>query len=264
MLWLSPSGLNQPAMALAQARVHIWRISIAQSPRILARLGECLSPSEWERANRFRFDRDRDRFIASRSSLRHILGRYLECAAKDIAFGYGEFGKPFLMHKTSQWGELEFNLSHSGDLALCAVGLQPVGIDIEQIKARSRLDSLAQHCLSTSEYRNWHQQPEADRLQIFLKYWTCKEAYLKAVGKGLTQAMSEIELVLKPWIALRHWNTPNEDAPNQAEPWTLKQLAVGEDYVAAIAAAAPTLNIIGWQYDAAALQDCSPLSGSTE
>ncbi|MEO1126010.1 MAG: 4'-phosphopantetheinyl transferase superfamily protein [Cyanobacteria bacterium J06639_16] len=246
MLWQRPPNPPFDLFTLASNSVHVWRANLVLSPNLLNQISACLSSDEWARAKRFRFDRDRDRFIASRATLRHILSRYIDCAAEAISFDYGAYGKPSLAIQTTR---LEFNLSHSGDIALYAIGQQPLGIDIEYIKPRSHLENLARHCLSTSEYAAWDQQPEATKITTFLKFWTCKEAYLKALGRGLTQAMTEIEIEFCPHPVL--CMQPHSQGFN---PYTLRELTPGEGYVAAIAVAGTDWQLTGWEFDASSMR----------
>ncbi|MEO0456976.1 MAG: 4'-phosphopantetheinyl transferase, partial [Cyanobacteria bacterium P01_A01_bin.114] len=141
MNWPSPPAPISPDLK----QIQIWRICLESQPISPCQL--CLSAEEQARAARFRFERDRRRFIQSRGSLRHILSRYLDCRPAEVAFTYGEYGKP----QVSNDSALAFNLSHSEDLALCAVGYrQRLGIDLEHLRPLTHFDSLSRRCLCDS------------------------------------------------------------------------------------------------------------------
>lgn len=245
MFWHSPSPARFTPLRPNQNWVHVWRSDLVLPPALLDHMSTSLSLDEWARAKRFRCDRDRDRFIASRAILRQILSRYIDVAAGNIEFDYGAKGKPFL---AAQDTTLEFNLSHSGDVALYAVSHHPLGVDVEQIKSRSRLEQLVRHCLTSQEQNVWQQLPDTEKMVAFLRFWTCKEAYLKAVGLGLTQAMTEIEVEFCPQPILR------QDPHRLAAAWTLQELTLGDGYVAAIAVAGRDLQLSGWEYDPSVLE----------
>src|SRR5262245_17253393 len=107
--------------ALAADAVHVWRFNLALERQGLEELWEALSQEEQARAERFRFETDRKRFIAAHGVLRHILAGYLNRRPADLIFGAGDFGKPFVVSGSPEESSLRFNLSHSGELALCAV-----------------------------------------------------------------------------------------------------------------------------------------------
>jgi 4'-phosphopantetheinyl transferase len=132
-----------PSQPLPDSATHIWCASLSVTSTVLAHYSSCLAPDEKARANRFYFEADRNRYIAGRGLLRTILGSYLQRDPAQIEFVYGPYGKPALKpvqgHKT-----LEFNLSHSKDLAVYAFNLNcKLGVDVEYIKPMSDMDSFA-------------------------------------------------------------------------------------------------------------------------
>lgn len=219
--------------------VQIWQIQLEVPQDTLERHFMCLSKEEKSRANRFRFADDRRRFIVSRGALRHILACQLHQSPEQINFCYGEYGKPFIgklpdaqrsaLIQTER--DFHFNLTHSGELALCALGYQrTVGIDIESIKPIKRLEGLIERCLSDREKNQVRAQSADDRPRAFLQTWTCKEAYLKAIGLGLTQSMQTVEVQLTPpqLICVPH---------SCSDGWCLHTLALPEGYVGALVVA---------------------------
>ncbi len=155
---------------------HVWVVPIQT---LEPRFHNVLSAEERERAARFRFDPDRERFLASHVALRQLVGTYMGVAAEAVQFREGPRGKPRVE------GGLEFNLSHSGDLALVGIARAPVGVDIERIAPRKALMNIAARYFHTDETAWLESRGEGERLREFYRLWTMKEAFLKATGTGL-------------------------------------------------------------------------------
>ena len=211
--------------------VQVWQVPLLVSDEVVARYTKCLSEDEIVRANRFRFEADRRKFVVARGTLRHLLGVRFGCAARAIAFCYSQYGKPETSASLEGFVNFRFNLSHSGELALCVLGGDRiVGIDIEKVKPIRRLDSLLDRCLVAKEkavVRSW---PIEQHPSVFLQHWTCKEAYLKAIGLGLSQSMTTVEVDLGH---LRFVHVPYECTKG----WQLHKIAVPSAYVAALVVA---------------------------
>lgn len=141
-----------------------------------------LSTHELERAYRFKFERHKRRFIAARVYLRSLLGKYLNLSPKDIIIQCKEQGKPFTAHTKA----IEFNLSHSKDLALIAIGQkEPLGIDLEFFSKRPYL-GISKILFSEEECRILEKTPKEARCIRFFHIWAQKEAFIKASGLGLS------------------------------------------------------------------------------
>jgi len=220
--------------------IQIWEIPLRVSESTLSQYFTCLSQDEKSRANRFKFADDKRRYVVARGTLRHLLGEQLGREPGEIAFCYGKYGKPAIdtaANSTAQTAtsvqscDFHFNLSHSGELALCALGYQrKVGVDIERLKPIKRLDGMMERCLSAAELVQVQALPVEAQLQAFLQRWTCKEAYLKAIGLGLIQSMQTVEVQLVP---PRLVCVP-EDCE---EGWCLTVMLVPEGYVGAVVVA---------------------------
>jgi 4'-phosphopantetheinyl transferase len=215
---------------LASDELHVWEASLARSAAQTALLRDLLSPDERDRADRFRFDRDRDRYTAARGMLRILLGAYLGRPPASLTFDYGRFQKPAL-----RGGGLSFNLSHSGPVALyaiCAGG--EVGIDIERDDADFARERIAEHFFSTSEVQALRSVPQALQARAFLHCWTRKEAFIKARGDGLSLALDSFDVSLKPGYPALLLRT----AWSEVEPgrWTVRDLSDPErGYIGALA-----------------------------
>lgn len=169
---------------MAPGEVHCWCASVDVAPEVRARLYATLSSDERERSARFRFERDRRRFIVAHGALREVLGRYLQVSPGRIRYAYNAFGKPGL--GPGFGSRLGFNLSHSAGLALIAVAVGgEVGVDIECVRAQSDYAEIAQRYFSAAEVDQLT-AVRGDRFaEAFIGCWTKKEAYLKARGVGI-------------------------------------------------------------------------------
>lgn len=228
--------------------VHIWRANL-QDTDAIETYYFLLSPDEQEKANRFYFQKDRDRYVMARGILRYILSRYLDLPPQDLQFRYSPTGKPSLAHFSDP--PLCFNLSHSGQLALYAVARRNVGIDVEQICLERDCEGIAERFFAASEQADLNRLSPDLRHQAFFNGWTRKEAFLKATGQGLTISLDQIVVSLTPnapaQILHIGWN------PAEASQWSIQALNVGIEYTAAVVAAGQDWKIVTWQFDAAPL-----------
>lgn len=184
--------------ALSPNQVQVWRVNLTVPTSPLRSL---LDASELARADRLRSPAP---FIASHAALRLILSRYLDAAPDRLQFACGDRGKPFLVD-----GAIEFNLSHSGDWALIAVAIdQPVGVDVEQIRS-IEFQLLAERFFHPQEAESIALLPSEEQQLAFFQFWTRKEAYLKAIGCGITNGLEQ--QIPIDWTL---WNL--EVAPNYA------------------------------------------------
>ena len=233
-LWL-PAPTN---LTLLPHHVHIWRINLDVSAAETENLLATLSSDELARANRFHFQQHRQGFIAGRGIMRHILANYLGIEPQQVLFDYQQRGKPVLAHTLANSG-LCFNLSHSHGLALCAVNYHhQIGVDLEYIRSNSDVQALAKRFFLPTEYAVMRSLPPQQQQQIFFRYWTCKEAYLKATGEGLAD-LQQVEILL----------SPHQTAQLQTrENWSLFELTPAQDYAAAVVVADDHCNCKLWQY----------------
>ncbi len=180
----------------------------------LNELRELLSFEELERAARFRFDRDRNRFIACRGILRKLLG-FRE------NFVYGPFGKPMLPNS-----DVHFNVSHSHGMAMIAVTRGgEVGCDIERIDASFADDKIPERFFSTLEVAALRALPIEHQCQAFFRCWTRKEAYIKACGMGMSMALDSFDVTLGAEAQLLRG----------AEGWSFHAVDAPAGYAAALA-----------------------------
>lgn len=191
-----------------------------------------LSPQELRRAERFRFERDRRRFVCARGILRLLLGERLGIKPAEIAFAQTRSGKPCLADGAAS---IHFNLSHSGERALYAISraCEP-GVDIEYLNRDIDYTGLAGRFFAQRECAALQRIPESGRKRAFLAGWTRKEAVIKAIGDGLSLPLDRFEVTLAPDAAPRLLDSAA--VPQLAGHWDLYAPDVGSGYIAAVAA----------------------------
>jgi signal transduction histidine kinase/phosphopantetheinyl transferase len=201
--------------------VHVWSAGLDPPPARLDVLAGYLSPDERARGDRFHFPRDRRRYLAARGTLREILGAYLHQAPAALAFAYGPQGKPALDPPDA--AGLDFNLSHSADLALFALARgRPVGVDVEAHRELADMPGVAARVMTGAELAAFEALPADARPPAFYALWTRKEAYMKAVGAGFSLPPESFAV-----------------AGLRAAGWTLRDLAPAPGFAACIAVQGP-------------------------
>lgn len=188
---MRPAGATPPA--LADGEIHVWRLDLSEPPADGAEDG--LDARERERARRFAFERDRVRYRRAHAGLRGVLSLYLGIPARQVALVLTGEGKPILDAASGPG----FNLSHSGDLALVAVGSMPhVGVDIEELRGRAGMRDIAAEAFTDGENAALAGFAQEALVDPFLACWTRKEACLKALGTGLATDPRSLEVGLGP------------------------------------------------------------------
>jgi 4'-phosphopantetheinyl transferase len=192
---------------------------------------DVLSPEESRRAASFRHQRDRRRYVVAHVWLRRLLGSRLGLPPASVRFEAGAcahcagpHGKPQLPAATG----LHFSLSHAGDVALCAVGGAPVGVDVEAVPAGAGYLELMS-ALEPRERRAVGALPAAERAAAFTQCWVRKEAYLKGTGEGLSREPDAVRV----GVGTRYGD-PGPDA-GALGGWQLTDLDAPPGYAAAIA-----------------------------
>jgi 4'-phosphopantetheinyl transferase len=202
--------------------IHIWQIDLT-----LPADDSSLSPEERTRAERVIIQEKRRQFVAARYGLRAILSRYVGIPPQDLIFAYHTHGKPFLVGNAT----IEFNLAHSGDLALVAVARQPVGVDLEQIHPLPSMAQMAQIAFTPEELRALYDLPPQRRLCAFYRIWTRKEALMKAQGDGFRRA--------------RNFNVPvtHPQQTIELDGWAVYDIPHLPGFIAAVATRQAGVNI---------------------
>lgn len=220
-------------LALSTSDIHIWRAWLDLPSIRIRQLERTLSIDELERAARFRFERDRMRFVAGRGLLREILGSYLNLPPYGVCFEYGLHGKPMLQRDRGG-AAFHFNLSHSNGLAMYAIARdQEVGVDVECIRPLSDAEQIAERFFSSREYSAFCAVSPGQKLNAFYKCWTRKEAFIKAIGSGLTHPLASFDVSLTPGEPARVLRIDGNR--RSAAEWTVMELLPAPGYIAAFA-----------------------------
>jgi len=219
VIWETPSD----DIHLSDA-VEVWRVQIAPNLQFLDSLESLLQPDELKMSSRFHQLRDKQRFIIRRAILRSLLSRYLSLPAREIEFISDENKKPFV--KQTATINLNYNVSHSGDWILIAVGKSGLGVDIEQTDTVFAYNDVLNQSFSLQEisYIQQSQNPK----KVFFQLWTRKEALTKATSKGLDD-----DLVTIPCLDGEH--QVDVRLLGSADDWLISSFEIIENYMGSIA-----------------------------
>lgn len=227
--WPAPTA----HVALGADEVHVWRAPLnAPASRVRA-LAALLSVDERRRAEAFYFEEHQREFIVCRGLLRTLLGRYLGIAPEDVRLSYGAYGKPAVAERADA-APLQFNLAHSVGLAVFAFTRDAaIGVDVERCRPLPDAGQLVERFFSPQEADAWRRLPPDEQPLAFFNCWTRKEAFIKAVGDGLSHPLDQFAVSLTPGEPARLLQTNGD--PEAASRWTLHALTPADDYVAALA-----------------------------
>jgi 4'-phosphopantetheinyl transferase len=228
--WRTPSPAEP--IGPGAGEVVLVATSLDPDPGRLEALRATFSPREEDRFRSFATDALRTRWGAGRGTLREVLGRVLSCAPSQVELRYGRHGKP-----QAAGSPVRFNISHSGALAVIALALAEVGVDVELPRVR-RSDAIARRFYAPAEIeRLFAETDPAARADAFFRLWTCKEAFLKATGEGLSRSTRSYEIALRPPRLV--WATGIPDAGR----YSVHPLEVGEPYRGALVAEMPRASL---------------------
>jgi 4'-phosphopantetheinyl transferase len=225
---------------------HIWRVSLNQDRRTILVLSTLLAPDERLRAERYMRPIDRDRFIIARGVLRRILSVYLDIAPKELQFIYNEYGKPSLSINQN-CSNLNFNLSHSDELALYAIACgRNVGIDIEYVREDFASLEIAEQFFSKDEVKSLKEMPADRRTEAFFHCWSRKESYIKAIGMGVSYPLHGFTVSLAPNIEPALLRVDADES--ETARWQMYEIKAGEGYAASLIAETPPLTLKHFQW----------------
>lgn len=187
-------------VTLSDTQIDIWLCTLPDIEDRNAHFLFQLSPEEKSRAERFKFELHRNRFIASHGFMRKVLARYLNIEADKIEYLNGEKGKPCLADSSYyNLNGLQFNLSHTQDLAILAVTKNAaLGIDIEYNNRKTDWKGICKRFFTVPEQQALFSLAEEQQEIAFFDLWTRKEAYMKVLGTGLSLSPTEFTLTVLP------------------------------------------------------------------
>jgi 4'-phosphopantetheinyl transferase len=187
-------GGHETLPALTEDSVHVWRTST--SGIRLEEFEEILSWEEQDRVERFYFERDRRAFIACRGMLRRLVSLYTGEDAARMRLVAGPHGKLFLAR--SEAPDLRFNVSHSGEVVYLAFAWNhEIGVDVEQKRAGVDFVGLSELSFSEAEHAEILASGFSERTALFYEFWSCKEACIKADGRGLSVPLDQFSVNTK-------------------------------------------------------------------
>lgn len=173
---------TQPFLEPGEVHLFYTRADQVSDAGLLEQYRDCLSPDEVLKQDRYLKSSDRHLSLVSRALVRYLVAGVTGQEPQAIDFSFNEYGKP----NVPQSPDIHFNLSHSHGAAVCALSRNfPVGVDIEDISRQTNL-AIANRFFSSSEAQLVSNAPKAKKKALFFDIWTLKEAYIKAMGKGLS------------------------------------------------------------------------------
>jgi 4'-phosphopantetheinyl transferase len=222
--------------AIEPGWVHIYHLTLDLPSDRLSKLAAILSEDEHLRAMRYLREIDQRRFIAARGQIRSILAVYLGMAPGELHFIYNPYGKPSLSES-----ELRFNLSHSDGIGLLGVAFdQEIGIDVERLNRPVDYSNIIRRFFAPGEIAEFFSLPDADKPRAFCSGWTRKEAFLKALGMGMSFKLDGFEVNLTQ-------NRPGQLISHE-QGWSLYNIDPGEGYVAALVVEREIKGIRYWKW----------------
>jgi 4'-phosphopantetheinyl transferase len=216
---------------LQSQSIHIWLVRLDTSYNNYSELIPVLSKDEQRRINRFGSDKALKQFVITRACLRKILGHYLKVQPEQIIFEYNKRGKPFIPRRG-----LQFNVSHSKDIALVAVTpAANIGIDVEFVRKGVNYEGIARRFFTSHEQQFLSTIPCEQRVEAFYRCWTKKEAFAKAIGGGLFKVLHAFDTTMV--------------CDRSSSHWLLKSFCLGNgSYIAAVAAKTKNLQLECWRW----------------
>lgn len=226
--WIESAAVTVPG----PGEIHFWRIPLTGQPGEENRMKKLLSAEELEQAGHFHFAHNRRRFIIRRAVLRQLLAACLGISPLAVRLEPGSHGKPVVCGQPDD-GDLRFSCSHSGDWALVAVarGIE-LGVDLEQHRQMMDAADVAKNFFAAAEIIELAGLPPALKTAGFFNCWTRKEAFVKALGLGLSHPLNRFIVSLSPEKPAALLAVA--DDPGALKKWAMLSLEVIPDYSAAL------------------------------
>lgn len=223
--------------------VAVWRVQATATPEVLKQLSTLLHPDELERAQRYHQEKDRQRFLISRGMLRLLLGRYMQKLPTDIQLKTSAQSKPFVNDAGTL--DLHYNVTHAGNWILIAITNTAVGVDVEKLDDSFRYTDILPFGFSPKEINEIQKSGECRN--NFYRYWTRKEALVKATAKGVNDQLAQIP-------SLDGLHTAEASIMGSSASWTVSSFVVDAQHVGSVACNPLMKNILFW--DAGELAPC--------
>ena len=216
-------------MVINERDIHIYRHSLETSSELLREYETLLSRDELQKAYRYRFEKDKIHYITGRALLRIIAAEYLDEAPGKINFSYKNKGKPFI-----KGSAVKFNLAHSGGIAVYAFAKNmDIGIDTELVREMPDALKIAMRFFSEEEVKEISELSEDKIIEAFFNCWTRKEAFIKAVGEGLSFPLKDFTVTLKLGDEPKLRSIKNNS--DEAKEWSVFKLDSPQNYITSLA-----------------------------
>ncbi|MDQ3021351.1 MAG: 4'-phosphopantetheinyl transferase superfamily protein [Bacteroidota bacterium] len=224
-------------MKIPANEIHIFQSTLEKTSAEIKNSETILSNDELTKAYRYKFEADKNNYVVCRALLRSVLSEYLSIPAAHITFFYSEKGKPYINNSS-----IKFNLAHSNNYTVFAfVFEEEVGIDIEYQRELRDALTIAKRYFSKSEVEEFENINSEKIKNAFFYCWTRKEAFLKAVGEGLSYPLADFSVTLKPGNPKIMWI---KKKPDEIKKWSLHDIKVRENYISSLAIKSNDMKII--------------------
>ena len=235
---------NTPeTLSLSRDHIDVWLCELKTLSSDTNKLYDILSDDERERANKLKVEDKKQQYIIARGTLRQRLGLLTDINPEDFVFEYLEHGKPVLSND-ARFADITFNISHSYDLALIAISQkQSIGIDIEKINHDSDHQALVTRFFSMAEQAEFNTLLETIKAKAFCACWTRKEAFIKAIGSGVTYGLNNFNVTVDPDIQMPMINLLK---PSK-ETWSAINLPINDEYMACLVSNRNDINVRCWR-----------------
>ena len=228
------AGSRRPP--LEDGEVHVWRFPLSSV------VVPALSADEAVRAARFVLAHHRRAFETRRTFLRLLLARYLDCGPLDFELAYGADGKPEVAPGPGARAALRFSSSNTEEWLLIGVTLSAdIGVDIERLDVKRDYDGLARECFSEREMAVYCACNDGQKAATFIKAWTQKEAFVKAIGRGITYPLRDVEVSVEAGEPGRLIGLGQN--PGHVSDWSLTGFEPAEEHLAAVAVSRPSIRL---------------------
>ena len=219
--------LQERSSILNPGEIHVYHAFQDASPARIKGLKDVLTGDEIERANRFKFEKDHNSYVVARSLLRYLLSSYLDKEPGEIDIKYNQYGKP----EIASDAKLRFNVSHSGGIALYGFAYErEIGVDVEENRPYRNSINIVERFFSKAESGEFSRIDDSLKEKVFWQCWTRKEAYIKAVGLGLSLPLDTFSI-----LPLSGGSPSIIDGNNLSERWSVRDIDIHDGYSASIA-----------------------------
>ena len=209
--------------------LEIWHGQVTAKDSHYQAYWRLLDEAEQIQAQKFKSELLHKRYVENHGRLRNLLSKTLNQPPQKIRIRKAEHGKPYL----ADYPKLAFNLSHTADRLMIATGWNcQLGVDIEIGKQRKNLSGLVEKCFAEEEALYWNQLPEIKKNQAFYRFWTRKEAFVKATGYGISLGLNQC--VINPENPAEFLRVP--DNCGHSSVWHVQDIDLGEGIFGALVA----------------------------